>query len=106
MFFRFNTNINLKINYINSKIMKKLATTFSLLAVMLVVTSFTTSSEIGGKSTGGDFTLEIGGKSTGGDYTLNIGGKSTGGDFTQEIGGKSTGGDYTLNIGGKSTGGD
>ena len=60
--------------------MKKLATTFGLLALMLIVTSFTTPSEIGGKSTPGDYTLSIGGKSTPGDYTLSIGGKSTPGD--------------------------
>jgi hypothetical protein len=53
--------------------MKKLATTFGLLALMLVVTSFTTPVEIGGKSTPGG--LEIGGKSTPGG--LEIGGKST-----------------------------
>jgi len=48
--------------------MKKLATTFGLLALMLIVTSFTTPNEIGGKSSNG-------GLSTG--STFNIGGKST-----------------------------
>ena len=62
--------------------MKKLATTFGLLALMLIVTSFTTPS-IGGRSTGG----EIGGRSTGGE----IGGRSTGGEFS--IGGRRTGGE-------------
>ena len=47
--------------------MKKLATTFGLLALMLIVTSFTTPNEIGGKSSNG-------GLNTG---TFNIGGKST-----------------------------
>jgi len=45
--------------------MKKLATTFGLLALMLVVTSFTTPSEIGGKSSDGGL-LSIGGKSSDG----------------------------------------
>ncbi|MCF6131299.1 hypothetical protein [Flavobacterium wongokense] len=87
--------------------MKKLATTFGLLALMLIVTSFTTP-EIGGKSTPGDLGtgggtgngLEIGGKST-------DGGLNTGGGY--EIGGKSTDGGLntggSLEIGGKSTGG-
>ena len=63
--------------------MKKLATTFGLLALMLIVTSFTTPNEIGGKSSNG-------GLSTG---SFNIGGKSSNG-------GLSTG---TFNIGGKSS---
>lgn len=66
--------------------MKKLATTFGLLALMLVVTSFTTPTEIGGKSSNGG--LEIGGKSSNGG--LNIGGKSSNGGL--EIGGKSSNG--------------
>ena len=45
--------------------MKKLATTFGLLALMLIVTSFTTpdrTSEIGGvKPPVGEYNLEIGG---------------------------------------------
>jgi hypothetical protein len=63
--------------------MKKLATTFGLLALMLVVTSFTSPNEIGGKSTQGTLqvpTYNIGGKSTQGTLqvpTYNIGGKST-----------------------------
>lgn len=69
--------------------MKKLATTFGLLALMLIVTSFTTP-EIGGKGTpgtkdpiGGQF--EIGGKGTPDPGTKDpIGG----GQF--EIGGKGT----------------
>ena len=55
--------------------MKKLATTLGLLALMLVVTSFTTPTEIGGKSSNGG--LEIGGKSSNGG--LEIGGKSSNG---------------------------
>jgi hypothetical protein len=45
--------------------MKKLATTFGLLALMLVVTSFTTPTEIGGKGTSPDLgQIAIGGKGT------------------------------------------
>ena len=46
--------------------MKKLATTFGLLALMLIVTSFTTPSEIGGESTKPTLIVkpEIGGEST------------------------------------------
>ena len=63
--------------------MKKLATTFGLLALMLIVTSFTTPNEIGGKSSNGGLstsTFNIGGKSSNGGLstgTFNIGGKST-----------------------------
>ena len=52
--------------------MKKLATTFGLLALMLIVTSFTTPNEIGGQSQRP--TLEIGGQSQ--RPTLEIGGQS------------------------------
>ena len=63
--------------------MKKLATTFGLLALMLVVTSFTTPNEIGGKNSQG--TLEpnifsIGGKNSQGTLQpciLSIGGKNS-----------------------------
>jgi hypothetical protein len=62
--------------------MKKLATTFGLLALMLVVTSFTSPNESGGKSTRGTLeprtSIEV--KSTQeilGLSTYNIGGKST-----------------------------
>ena len=63
--------------------MKKLATTFGLLALMLIVTSFTTPNEIGGKRSNGGLntsTFNIGGKSSNGGLntgTFNIGGKST-----------------------------
>ena len=61
--------------------MKKLATTFGLLALMLVVTSFTTPQEIGGKNTQTKpFTVyEIGGKNTQTKpFTVyEIGGKNT-----------------------------
>ena len=60
--------------------MKKLATTFGLLALMLIVTSFTTPSEIGGKNTPGDLGtggFNIGGKNTPGD--LGTGGTGLGG---------------------------
>ena len=42
--------------------MKKLATTFGLLALMLIVTSFTTPSEIGGRGSVGTGQYEIGGR--------------------------------------------
>ena len=59
--------------------MKKLATTFGLLALMLIVTSFTTPLEIGGKNTPGDLGTAGGG--------LNIGGKNTPGDVGTAGGG-------------------
>ncbi|MEO0045582.1 MAG: hypothetical protein RL705_773 [Bacteroidota bacterium] len=59
--------------------MKKLATTFGLLALMLVVTSFTTPVEIGGSKTPGNGTeLSIGGSKTPGNGTeFSIGGSRT-----------------------------
>ena len=61
--------------------MKKLATTFGLLALMLVVTSFTSPNEIGGKNTQTKPwpTYEIGGKNTQTKPwpTCEIGGKNT-----------------------------
>ena len=42
--------------------MKKLATTFGLLALMLIVTSFTTPSDIGGKKDPETGSFDIGGK--------------------------------------------
>ncbi|MCA6421412.1 MAG: hypothetical protein IM568_01185 [Flavobacterium sp.] len=65
--------------------MKKLATTFGLLALMLIVTSFTTPNEIGGKGTSdrgvGNTQFEIGGKGTSdrgvGNTQFEIGGKGT-----------------------------
>ena len=63
--------------------MKKLATTFGLLALMLIVTSFTTPNEVGGKSTPikGDIgQFQVGGKSTpikGDIGQFQVGGKST-----------------------------
>ena len=59
--------------------MKKFTTTFGLLALMLIVTSFTTPSEIGGSKTPiGGYTSEIGGSKTPiGGYTLEIGGSKT-----------------------------
>jgi hypothetical protein len=78
--------IELKINYIKSQIMKKLATTFGLLALMLIVTSFTTPNEVGGKGTGlgngGNIYYEVGGKGTG---------LGNGGNIYYEVGGKGTG---------------
>jgi hypothetical protein len=54
--------------------MKKLATTIGLLALMLIVTSFTTPAEIGGGGKG------TGGKGVGtGNFEIGGGGKGTGG---------------------------
>ena len=100
-----------------SQIMKKLATTFGLLALMLIVTSFTTP-EIGGKNTDtglGGNRLAIGGKNTDtglGGNRLSIGGKNTDtglGGYGLSIGGKNTDtglGGNGLSIGGKNTGTD
>ena len=41
--------------------MKKLATITGLLALMLIVTSFTTASEVGGGRPVGEFTSTVGG---------------------------------------------
>jgi ribosomal protein L11 methylase PrmA len=84
--------------------MKKLATTFGLLALMLIVTSFTTPSEIGGKNTPTDLgtgsgKFSIGGKNTPTDLgtgsgKFSIGGKNTPTDLGtggSGIGGKNTG---------------
>ena len=56
--------------------MKKLATIIGLLSLMLVVTSFTTPSKIGGNGKPvGDYTSQIGGNGKPvGDYTSQIGG--------------------------------
>jgi hypothetical protein len=54
--------------------MKKLATTFGLLALMLIVTSFTTPSEIGEKGKGSDSStsqFEVGGKGKGSDSSTS-----------------------------------
>ena len=79
-----------QINNIKSQIMKKLATITGLLALMLVVTSFTTANKIGGsKPPVGEYTLAIGGsKPPVGEFTSNIGGsKPPVGEFTSNIGG-------------------
>ena len=59
--------------------MKKLATTFGLLALMLIVTSFTTPSEIGGSKTPDNGSgLSIGGSKTPDNGTgFDIGGSKT-----------------------------
>jgi hypothetical protein len=82
--------------------MKKLATTFGLLALMLIVTSFTTpNNEIGGKSTPGD--LGPAGPSAPPTELLSIGGKSTPGDLGPA--GPSAPTPAPLSIGGKNTSG-
>ena len=60
--------------------MKKLASIFGLLTMMLVVTSFTTPNEIGGGRPVGDYTMSIGGGRPVGDYTMSIGGGRPVGD--------------------------
>ena len=55
--------------------MKKLATTFGLLALMLIVTSFTTPSEIGGRGPVGTGQYEIGGRGPVGTGQYDIGGR-------------------------------
>jgi len=55
--------------------MKKLATTFGLLALMLVVTSFTTPTEIGGKDRPEPTLFNIGGKDRPEPTLFEIGGK-------------------------------
>ena len=77
--------------------MKKLATTFGLLALMLIVTSFTTPNEIGGgKSSQGGLGTSNGGYEIGGGKSSQGGlGTSNGG---YEIGGgKSSNGGLGMN---------
>jgi hypothetical protein len=59
--------------------MKKLATTFGLLALMLIVTSFTTPNEVGGrgKDSNGGLGIDVGGR-----------GKNSNGGFGIEVGGR------------------
>ena len=89
------TKTKAKQKYKSLKIMKKLATTFGLLALMLIVTSFTTP-EIGGtqgtpRDTGagtGTPTYEIGGTQGTPRTPRDTGdGTSTGGTGIYEIGG-------------------
>ena len=76
--------------------MKKLTTTFGLLALMLIVTSFTTASEIGGQGTKGDNgkglgQFEIGGQGTKGDNGKGLGQFEIGGQGTKGDNGKGLG---------------
>ncbi len=68
--------------------MKKLATTFGLLALLLVVTSFTTPNEIGGKDRPEPVLFEIGGKDKPEPVLFEIGGKDRPEPVLFEIGGK------------------
>ena len=88
--------------------MKKLATTFGLLALMLIVTSFTTP-EIGGKNSDGG----LGDKGTGrgtGIISYEIGGKNSDGGLGDKGSGTGTGtttpgtGTGVYSIGGKNSG--
>ena len=71
--------------------MKKLATTFGLLALMLIVTSFTTPT-IGGRGTAGTGNFDIGGRGTAGTGNFDIGGRGTAGTGNFDIGGRGTAG--------------
>ena len=63
--------------------MKKLATTIGLLALMLIVTSFTTPSSLGGRqdSGTGGFTLgyDLGGRQDSGTGGFDLGGRQDSG---------------------------
>lgn len=48
--------------------MKKSLVIFGLFSLMLVLTSFTSSNEIGGRSSDGGFITEIGGRSSDGGF--------------------------------------
>ena len=67
--------------------MKKSFLIFAMFSLMMLLTSFTTPNEIGGRSSTGE--LNIGGRSSTGE--LNIGGRSSTGEFT--IGGRSSTGE-------------
>ena len=66
--------------------MKKFTTVFGLLSLMLLLTSFTSPVEVGGRERGasslGEYTLEVGGRERGasslGEYTLEVGGRERG----------------------------
>ena len=70
--------------------MKKLISTFGLLMLMMVVTSFTTPNETGGKSSTGGLNFETGGKSSTGGLNVETGGKSSTGGLNFETGGRSS----------------
>lgn len=67
--------------------MKKLATITGLLALMLVVTSFTTPSSVGGGRPVGEITLSVGGGRPVGEFTSTVGGGRPVGEFTSSVGG-------------------
>ena len=57
--------------------MKKSAIISALFTMMLVLTSFNSPSEIGGRGTVGTGSYEIGGRGTVGTGSYNIGGRGT-----------------------------
>ena len=59
--------------------MKKLTTTFGLLALMLIVTSFTTPTEIGGRQNSGTGNYDIGGRQNSGTGNFDLGGRQNSG---------------------------
>ena len=59
--------------------MKKSFLIFAMFSLMLVLTSFTTSNEIGGRSSDGGLISEIGGRSSDGGLISEIGGRSSDG---------------------------
>ena len=66
--------------------MKKFTSVIGLLSLMLLLTSFTSPVEVGGREKGasslGDYTMEVGGREKGasslGDYTMEVGGREKG----------------------------
>ena len=58
--------------------MKKLATTFGLLALMLIVTSFTTPN-IGGRQDSGTGNYDLGGRQDSGTGNYDLGGRQDSG---------------------------
>ena len=59
--------------------MKKSFLIFAMFSLMLVLTSFTTPTEIGGRSSDGGLISEIGGRSSDGGLIYEIGGRSSDG---------------------------
>ena len=60
--------------------MKKFTTVFGLLSLMLLLTSFTSPVEIGGRNTQGEIYTTIGGRNTQGEIYSEIGGRNTQGE--------------------------
>ena len=82
-----NIKSNKNIKTLKLEIMKKSLVIFGLFSLMMVLTSFTSPNEIGGRSSQGEFA--IGGRSSQGEFA--IGGRSSQGEFA--IGGRSSQGE-------------